>query len=85
MPRIAWFVISYAVAVVLAVSMRSAGYDAATACGCAGALFAFGASLGVVQLVHLSPRQSRGFIDGLLSREGVGGSTGVRQGCPNKT
>jgi hypothetical protein len=27
MPRIAWFIISYAVAVVLAVSMRSAGYD----------------------------------------------------------
>ena len=27
MPRIAWFTISYAVAVVLAVSMRSAGYD----------------------------------------------------------
>jgi hypothetical protein len=27
MPRIAWFIISYALAVVLAVSMRSAGYD----------------------------------------------------------
>ena len=33
---------------------------------------AFGASLGVVQLVDLSPRQRRGFLDGLLSREGLG-------------
>jgi hypothetical protein len=33
---------------------------------------AFGASLGVVQLVHLSPRQRRGFLDGLLSRDSVG-------------
>ena len=29
------------------------------------------ASLGVVQLVHLSPRQRRGLLDGLISREGV--------------
>src|SRR5215469_10582928 len=29
-------------------------------------------SLGVVQLVHLGPRQRRGFLDGLLSHEGVG-------------
>jgi hypothetical protein len=28
--------------------------------------------LGVVQLVHLSPRKCRGFLDGLLAREGVG-------------
>ena len=38
----------------------------------AGTLFAFGASLGVVQLVYLSPRQRRGFLDGLLSRKRVG-------------
>src|SRR6516164_6881407 len=29
-------------------------------------------SLWIVQLVHLSPRQRRGFLDGLLSGEGVG-------------
>ena len=33
---------------------------------------AFGASLGIIQLVHLSPRQHRGFLDGLLSRERAG-------------
>ena len=30
-----------------------------------------GLSLGVIQLVHLSPRQRRGFFDSLLAREGV--------------
>jgi hypothetical protein len=35
-------------------------------------IFAFGASVGVVELIQLSPRQRRGFLDGLLSREGVG-------------
>jgi hypothetical protein len=39
---------------------------------CRGLLLRFGASLGVVQLFHLSPRQRRGFLDGLLSHEGVG-------------
>jgi hypothetical protein len=34
------------------------------------ARLAFGASLGV-QLAHLNSRQRRGFLDGLLSREGI--------------
>ena len=38
---------------------------------CRGLFLRFGASLGVVQLFHLRPRQRRGFLDGLLSREGV--------------
>ena len=38
---------------------------------CRGLFLPFGASLGVVQLFHLRPRQRRGFLDGLLSREGL--------------
>ena len=32
----------------------------------------FGASLGIVQLVQFSPRKRGGFLDGLLSCDGVG-------------